>query len=189
MQLKTGQKAWKFSKRRFSQTVRSHCEFRKVFADQFRIAKTNNPVHCSFAKISSHKTYAKFRIAKFTMNSQSQFRNAKFHSQCENFAKPISQCQNQFRNAKFKFAMRKFRNANFAMPISISQCQYTVHLSQPVRNFALRNSQPTLRISQTHFALRNSLPLRNSHSQTHFRIAKFPAFAKFTFAGLVILSN
>ena len=149
-----------------SQTVRSHCEFRKVFADQFRIAKTNNPVHCSFAKISSHKTYAKFRIAKFTMNSQSQFRNA-----------------------KFKFAMRKFRNANFAMPISISQCQYTVHLSQPVRNFALRNSQPTLRISQTHFALRNSLPLRNSHSQTHFRIAKFPAFAKFTFAGLVILSN
>ena len=166
-----------------SQTVRSHCEFRKVFVDQFRIAKTNNPVHCSFAKISSHKTYAKFRIAKFTMNSQSQFRNAKFHSQCENFAKPISQCQNQFRNAKFKFAMRKFRNANFAMPISISQCQYTVHLSQPVRNFALRNSQPTLRISQTHFAL------RNSHSQTHFRIAKFPAFAKFTFAGLVILSN
>ena len=139
-----------------SQTVRSHCEFRKVFADQFRIAKTNNPVHCSFAKISSHKTYAKFRIAKFTMNSQSQFRNAK---------------------------------TNFAMPISISQCQYTVHLSQPVRNFALRNSQPTLRISQTHFALRNSLPLRNSHSQTHFRIAKFPAFAKFTFAGLVILSN
>ena len=149
-----------------SQTVRSHCEFRKVFADQFRIAKSNKPVHCSFAKISSHKTYAKFRIAKFTMSSQSQFRNA-----------------------KFKFAMRKCRNANFAMPISISQCQYTVHLSQPVRNFALRNSQPTLRISQTHFALRNSLPLRNSHSQTHFRIAKFTAFAKFTFAGLVILCN
>ena len=81
-----------------------------------------------------------------------QFRNAK-----ANFAmpKPISQCQIQFRNAKFKFAM----------PISISQCQYTVHLSQPMRNFALRNSQPTLRISQTHFALRNSLPLRNSHLQ------------------------
>ena len=68
------------------------------------------------------------------------------NSQCENFAMPISQCQIQIRNAKFKFAM----------PISISQCQYTVHLSQPMRNFALRNSQPTLRISQTHFALRNS---------------------------------
>ena len=166
-----------------------------MFADQFRIAKTNNPVHCSFAKISSHKTYAKFRIAKFTMSSQSQFRNAKFHSQCENFAKPISQCQNQFRNAKFKFAMRKFRNANFGMPKSnsqcenlampISQCQYTVHLSQPVRNFALQNSQPTLRISQTHFALRNSLPLRNSISQTISHCQIHPA--KFT--GLVILCN
>ena len=135
-----------------SQTVRSHCEFRNVFANQFRIAKSDTPVHCSFAKFFSHKTYAKFRIAKFTMSSQSQFRNAK-----ANFAmpKPISQCQIQFRNAKFKFAM----------PISISQCQYTVHLSQPMRNFALRNSQPTLRISQTHFALRNSLPLRNSHLQ------------------------
>ena len=135
-----------------SQTVRSHCEFRNVFANQFRIAKSDTLVHCSFAKFFSHKTYAKFRIAKFTMSSQSQFRNAK-----ANFAmpKPISQCQIQFRNAKFKFAM----------PISISQCQYTVHLSQPMRNFALRNSQPTLRISQTHFALRNSLPLRNSHLQ------------------------
>ena len=42
-------------------------------------------------------------------------------SQCQirstNFAMRISQCQ--FRNA----------NSNFAMPISISQCQYTVHLS------------------------------------------------------------
>ena len=143
-----------------SQTVRSHCEFRKVFADQFRIAKTNNPVHCSFAKISSHKTYAKFRIAKFTMNSQSQFRNAKFHSQCENFAKPISQCQNQFRNAKFKFAMRKFRNANFnfAMPI---HCSFVPTCAK-------------FRIAKftTHFA----------NFANPFRIAKFTAFAKFTFA-------
>ena len=145
-----------------SQTVRSHCEFRNVFANQFRIAKSNTPLHCSFAKFASHKTYAKFRIAKIHNEfanqirnakiSQSQFRNANF-----NFAMPISnsQCQFQFRNANFKFAM----------PISISQCQYTVHWSQPMRNFALRNSQPTLRISQTHFALPNSLPLRNSHLQ------------------------
>ena len=118
-----------------SQTVRSHCEFRNVFANQFRIAKSDTPVHCSFAKFFSHKTYAKFRIAKFTMSSQA------------------------------KFAMRKFRKANFAMPKSISQCQNTVHVSQPMRNFALRNSQPTLRISQTHFALPNPLPLRNSHLQ------------------------
>ena len=141
-----------------SQTVRSHCEFRKVFADQFRIAKTNNPVHCSFAKISSHKTYAKFRIAKFTMNSQSQFRNAKFHSQCENFAKPISQCQNQFRNAKFKFAMRKFCNANFAMPIHCS--------------FVPTGAKFRIAKFTTHFA----------NFANPFRIAKFTAFAKFTFA-------
>ena len=146
-----------------------------MFANQFCIAKSDTPVHCSFAKFFSHKAYAKFRIAKFTMSSQSQFRNAKtirnakisqsqFRNAKANFAmpNPISQCQIQFRNAK----------ANFAMPISISQCQHTVHLSQPMRNFALRNSQPTLRISQN-----------------PFRIAKFTAFAKFTFAGLVILSN
>ena len=95
------------------------------------------------AKFASHKTLAKFRIAKirnanFAMR---KFRNAKF-------------AMRKFRNAKF--AMRKFRKANFAMPKPISQCQNTVHVSQPMRNFALRNSQPTLRISQTHFALRNS---------------------------------
>ena len=91
----------------------------------------------------------------------------------------ISQCQMQFRNAKIfaisnsqcenfamrKFAMRKFRKVKFAMPNAISQCENTVHLSQPMRNFALRNSQPLCEISQTHFALRNSLPLRNSHLQ------------------------
>ena len=83
------------------------------------------------------------------------------NSQCENFAmrnfampKPSSQCQMQFRNTQF--AMRKFRKANFAVRNSISQCQNTIHLSQPMRNFALRNSQPLCEISQTHFALRNS---------------------------------
>ena len=83
-----------------SQTVRSHCEFRNVFANQFRIMKSDTPVHCSFAKFFSHKTYAKFRIAKFTMSSQSQFRNAK-----SNFAMPNSnsQCQFQFRNANTLF--------------------------------------------------------------------------------------
>ena len=151
-----------------SQTVRSHCEFRKVFADQFRIAKTHNPVHCSFAKISSHKTYAKFRIAKFTMNSQSRFRNAKFHSQCENFAKPISQCQNHFRNVKFKFAMRKFRNANFAMPISISHCQFVPTCAK-------------FRIAKF------TTPFANFANP--FRIAKFTAFAKFNFANHFALPN
>ena len=83
-----------------SQTVRSHCEFRNVFANQFRIAKSDTPVHCSFAKFFSHKTYAKFRIAKFTMSSQSQFRNAKANFAMPN---PISQCQIQIRNANTLF--------------------------------------------------------------------------------------
>ena len=105
-----------------SQTVRNHCEFRNELATSFALRKSMAPIHCSFAKFASHKTYAKFRIAKIRNEFANQFRNAKI-SQCQirnaNFAMPISQCQIQFRNAKF----------NFAMPISNSQCQYTVHLS------------------------------------------------------------
>ena len=105
-----------------SQTVRNHCEFRNELATSFALRNPICPVHCTLAKFASHKTYAKFRIAKIRNEFANQFRNAKI-SQCQirnaNFAMPISQCQIQFRNAKF----------NFAMPISISQCQYTVHLS------------------------------------------------------------
>ena len=138
-----------------SQTVRNHCEFRNVLATSFAL---RNPIpHYTVAlrNLPLTKPMRNFALPKFAMSSQTKFAMRKFRK--ANFAmpKPISQCQNQFRNAKIKFAM----------PISISQCQYTVHLSQPMRNFALRNSQPTLRISQTHFALPNSLPLRNSHLQ------------------------
>ena len=170
MQLKTGRKAWKISKTKISQTVRnpiSQCEnFANCSQTSFALRNPNPQYTVALRKLS----FAKFRIAKIRNEFANQIRNA-------NFAKPISQCQMQFRNAKIfaipnsqceNFAMRKFRKANFAMPISISQCQNTVHLSQPMRNFALRNSQPTLRISQTHFALRNSLR---------------------KFAGLVILCN
>ena len=86
-----------------SQTVRNHCEFRNVLATSFALRNPIAPVHCTFAKFASHKTLAKFRIAKI--------RNVL--ATLANFAMPISQCQ--------------FRNANFAMPIS--QGQYTVHLS------------------------------------------------------------
>ena len=106
MQLKTGRKAWKISKRRFSQTVRrpiSQCE---NFANPFRSAKISQP---------------KIRNAKISQCEISQcqmpFRNANFEftlpipiSQCENLAIPNSQCEN--------FAMR-----NFAMPNAISQCE------------------------------------------------------------------
>ena len=105
-------------------------------------------------------------------NSPTQIRNAKI-SQCE-----ISQCQMPFRNAKFKirnansnFAMRKFRNAKFR------NAKY--HFAMPILNlhylFQFRNAK----ISQCEI----------SQCQSPFRIAKFTAFAKFTFAGLVILCN
>ena len=127
----------------------------------------------------------------FANSSQTHFAMRKFRnpvSQCENFATQIrnakisqceiSQCQNRFRNANFKFrnansnfAMRKFRNAkfrnakcHFAMPILNSHCQ-----------FQIRNAK----ISQCEI----------SQCQSPFRIAKFTAFAKLKFAGLVILCN
>ena len=123
-----------------SQTVRNHCEFRNELATSFALRNPICPVHCTLAKFASHKTLAKFRIAKIRNEFANQFRNAKI-SQCQirnaNFAMPISQCE--FRNANFAMpnsisqCQIQFRNAKFkfAMPISISQCQYTVHLSQP----------------------------------------------------------
>ena len=137
-----------------SQTVRNHCEFRNELATSFALRNPICPVHCTLAKFASHKTYAKFRIAKIRNEFANQFRNAKI-SQCQirnaNFTMPISQCQIQFRNANTLFicltikSLAKFRIAKFT----------------------------------THFA----------NFANPFRIAKFTAFAKFTFAGLVILCN
>ena len=158
MQLKTGRKAWKNSKTRFSQTVRNHCEFRNELATSFALRNPIAPVHCTLAKFASHKTLAKFRIAKIRNEFANQFRNAKI-SQCQirnaNFAMPISQCQIQFRNANF----------NFAMPI---HCSFVSTLAKfRIAKFA------------NHFA----------KFANPFRIANFTSFAKFTFAGLVILCN
>ena len=116
MQLKTGRKAWKISKTRFSQTVR------KQFATIANFAMSWQPVsHCEIQyaqytvplrNLPLTKPMRNFALPKFAMSSQT------------NFAMRISQCQ--FRNAKCQFRNAKF---NFAMPISNSQCQYTVHLS------------------------------------------------------------
>ena len=127
-----------------------------------------------FANCSqTHFAMRKFRrLISQCENSPTQIRNAKI-SQCE-----ISQCQMPFRNAKFKirnansnFAMRKFRNAKFR------NAKY--HFAMPILNlhylFQFRNAK----ISQCEI----------SQCQSPFRIAKFTAFAKFTFAGLVILCN
>ena len=160
MQLKTGRKAWKISKRRFSQTVRrpiSQCE---NFANQFRNAKISQP---KFAM-------RKFRNAKFR-NAKVHFAMPKSISQCQF---QISQCQFQFRNAKISQCeisqcQMPFRNANFkfALPIPISQCE-----NFAMRKFAMRKFRNTkfamrkfrnakFRNAKVHFALRNSLPLRN----------------------------
>ena len=129
--------------------------------------------------------------------------------------RPISQCENfadSFRNAKIhqpKFAMRKFRNAkfrnakcHFAMPKSISQCQFQISQCQfqfrnakisqceisqcqiPFRNANFKFALP-IPISQCeNFAMRNfAMPKPISHCENHclceiqfrkpFRIAKF----------------
>ena len=122
MQLKTGRKAWKNSKTRFSQTVRKQFATLRIsqcVGNQFRIAKLSSPntlylceirlsqnlseiSHCQNSQCVGNP--CEFRNANFAMRiSQCQFRNA-------NFAMPISQCQ--------------FRNANFARPI---HCSFVSH--------------------------------------------------------------
>ena len=138
-----------------SQTVRNHCEFRNVLATSFALRNPIAPVHCTFAKFASHKTLAKFRIAKI--------RNVL--ATLAKFAMPISQCE--------------FRNANFAMPIS--QGQYTVHLSHI-------KHQNLSEIS--HCEIRKPLcEIRKPIAKFANHFANFTSFAKFTFAGLVILCN
>ena len=138
-----------------SQTVRNHCEFRNMLATSFALRNSIGPIHCTFAKFASHKTLAKFRIAKI--------RNVL--ATLANFAMPISQCE--------------FRNANFAMPIS--QGQYTVHLSHI-------KHQNLSEIS--HCEIRKPLcEIRKPIAKFANHFANFTSFAKFTFAGLVILCN
>ena len=138
-----------------SQTVRNHCEFRNVLATSFAL---RNPI--------PHYTVA--------------LRNLPFTKPMRNFALPKFAMSLQT-----KFAMRKFRKANFAMPNSISQCQ--IQIRNANFNFAMPihcsfvSTLAKFRIAKftTHFA----------NFANPFRIAKFTAFAKFTFAGLVILCN
>ena len=138
-----------------SQTVRNHCEFRNVLATSFAL---RNPIpHYTVAlrNLPLTKPMRNFALPKFAMSSQT------------------------------KFAMRKFRKANFAMPNSISQCQFQIRNAN--FNFAMPihcsfvSTLAKFRIAKftTHFP----------NFANPFRIAKFTAFAKFTFAGLVILCN
>ena len=110
-----------------------------------------------------HCTLAKFASHK----TYTKFRIAKIRNE---FA-------NQFRNAKI--LQCQIRNANFAMPISQCHIQF-------------RNAN-TLFICLT---IKSLAKFRIAKFENHFakfanpvRIANFTSFAKFTFAGLVILCN
>ena len=169
MQLKTGRKAWKISKTRFSQTVRKQFAAIANFAmcSQTSFALRNPIPHYTVAlrNLPLTKPMRNFALPKFAISSQTKF------------------AMRKFRNAKF--AMRKFRKANFAMPKPISQCQ--IQIRNANFNFAMPihcsfvSTYAKFRIAKftTHFA----------NFANPFRIAKFTAFAKFTFAGLVILCN
>ena len=90
----------------------------KIFAmcSQTSFALRNPIPHYTVAlrNLPLTKPMRNFALPKFTMSSQTKFAMRKFRK--ANFAMPISisQCQFQIRNANF----------NFAMPISNSQCQF-----------------------------------------------------------------
>ena len=137
-----------------SQTVRNHCEFRNVLATSFALRNPIPQYTVALRNLPLTKPMRNFALPKFAVSSQTNFAMRKFRN--AKFAMRISQCQ--FRNAKF----------NFAMPISNSQCQYTVHLSHNQSHCEISHCEihnPLCENSQTHFALPNSLPLRNSHLQ------------------------
>ena len=114
-----------------------------------------------------HCTLAKFASHK----TLAKFRNAKIRNE---FA-------NQFRNAKI--SQCQIRNANFAMPISQCQIQFrnaNFNFAMPI-HCSFVSTLAKFRIAKfaNHFA----------KFANPFRIANFTSFAKFTFAGLVILCN
>ena len=133
-----------------SQTVRNHCEFRNVLATSFALRNSIAPVHCTFAKFASHRTLAKFRIAKFAMCwqplriSQCQFRNA-------NFAMPISQGQ-------YTVHLSHIKHQNLS---EISHCE----IRKPLCEFRKPLCQIRKPLPNSQTTLPTSLALRNSHLQ------------------------
>ena len=122
MQLKTGRKAWKTAKQ----------DFRKLFANSSQPLRISQCVGNQFriAKFNSPNTLylCEIRLSQnlseisHCQNSQCVGNPCKFRN--ANFAMPISQCQ--FRNANFAMPISQgqFRNANFARPI---HCSFVSH--------------------------------------------------------------
>ena len=145
---------------------------KKIFANCSQTVRN----HCEFRNVLATSFALRNPIPQYTV----ALRNLPLTKPMRNFALPKfamssqtnfamrkfrnanSQCQIQFRNAKFQIRNANF---NFAMPI---HCSVVSTLAK-------------FRIAKftTHFA----------NFANPFRIAKFTAFAKFTFEGLVILCN
>ena len=125
MQLKAGQKAWKISKTKISQTVRKPVSQCENFANQFRNAKISQ------TKIRS----AKISQCEFSQ-CQSQFRSAKF-----NFAIPkhysFVPTYAKFRIAKFTTTLR-----NFANPFRIAK--FTLRNFQALSSFVINAEPPSI---------------------------------------------
>ena len=136
-----------------SQTVRNHCEFRNVLATSFALRNSIAPIHCTFAKFASHKTLAKFRIAKI--------RNVL--ATLANFAMPISQCE--FRNANFAMPISQgqFRNSNFARPIHCSFVSHKTLAKFRIAKFANHFAKFANPLPNSQTTLPTSPALRNSH--------------------------
>ena len=125
MQLKAGQKAWKISKTKISQTVRKPVSQCENFANQFRNAKISQ---------------TKIRSAKISQceisQCQSQFRSAKF-----NFAIPkhysFVPTYAKFRIAKFTTTLR-----NFANPFRIAK--FTLRNFQALSSFVINAEPPSI---------------------------------------------
>ena len=135
MQLKAGQKAWKISKTKISQTVRKPVSQCENFANQFRNAKISQTKIRS-AKISQceiSQCQSQIRNAKI---SQSQFRSAKF-----NFAMPkhysFVPTYAKFRIAKFTTTLR-----NFANPFRIAK--FTLRNFQALSSSVINAEPPSI---------------------------------------------
>ena len=163
MQLKTGREAWKNSKTGILanswQSVRNHYEFRNVLAISSQPLRISQCVGNQFATLRNSLALVHCTFANFAS-----------HIKLQKLSE-ISHCQLRKPHCQLRKHIANFANhfAKFA-----THCQ----LRKPIAKFANHLAK-----FANHFAnFATALP--NSQS-----IAKFASFAKFTFAGLVILCN
>ena len=119
-----------------SQTVRNHCEFRNVLATSFALRNPIPQYTVALRNLPLTKPMRNFALPKFAVSSQTNF------------------------------AMREFRNANFAMPNSISQCQFQIRNANTLFICLTIKAIAKFRIAKftTHFAkIRKPI----SHCQIH----------------------